>query len=84
MRGAETSKTMLMCWRREQLHKSASFKLIPEKLQTNPKNDAKSYPKTILKSIENKFQKRCRKTSQNINENAPKFQIWAPIWEPVA
>ena len=51
MQGADFSKSMFPCVRRVHLHKSASFKLIRGKIQTNPTNNAKSGPKMIEKTI---------------------------------
>ena len=50
-------KAMLPCRRGVNLHKSASFKMIPEAVQTNHKNDIKIGPKTIGISLKNQFQK---------------------------
>ena len=41
MRGANTSKNMLPCKHGAHLHKSASFKMLVEKIQTNHKHDVK-------------------------------------------
>ena len=51
MQGAKISKSMFPCVRRVHLHKSASFKLIRGKNQTNHKKNAKSGPKMIEKTI---------------------------------
>ena len=57
MQGAKTSKNMLPCWRHVHLHKSASFRLIFEKIQTNHKMVAKIDPETTEKT--------CRKQSKS-------------------
>ena len=65
-------KRDLMLARGTLLHKSASFKIIPEQYQTNQKNYANFDTETILK------------IHQKSIPHHPKFKIWAPILEPVA
>ena len=51
MQGAKTSQIMLPCWRRVHLHKSARFKMIPDKILTNQKHHLKIGPKMLEHSI---------------------------------
>ena len=65
MQGAKVSKTMLPCWRRVHLHKSASFKTIFENIQANHTNDAKIDSRMIEQSITKTIEKMMPK---NINK----------------
>ena len=51
MQGAETSKTMIPCWRRVHFHKSTIFETMLEKIQKHHKHYAKIDPKMIENSI---------------------------------
>ena len=51
LRCQKFQKEMLSCGRRVHLHKSASFEMIFENIQTNHKNYAKMDPETIEESI---------------------------------
>ena len=78
MRGAETSNTLLPCWRGVHLHKAASFKMIFEKIQTKHTYDAKMDPKTIEQTFKNnpKHAERHRKTSPRMSQT---FRFWLPF-----
>ena len=70
---------MLPCVHGVDLHKSASFKKTPSKIQTNHKNDAKIDP--IWKQIKNASQKWCVNTSKHIRRKKTQqiIRCWIPF-----
>ena len=80
MRGAETSRYMLPYWRGVHLHKTASFKMIFLKIQTNH-NNYKPDPKSIETSISKTMQTMMRKIiEQYYPKYAETFRCWFPLW----